>query len=53
MSDEITIVTAFFDIGREGWGRYTRSNDQYFQKFSEWTVLQNRLVVYVETEEDK
>ncbi len=51
---EITVVTGFFDIGREKiegeLSKYSRSNDKYFNYFTRWAHLQNQLVVYTEPE---
>ena len=46
MNKEIVIVTAFFDIHREGFEVYQRSADQYFEYFRFWARLQNRVIVY-------
>lgn len=48
----ITLVTAFFDIGREHFENtdYTRSNDQYFDYFAFWARMRNPLVVYTAPE---
>ena len=50
---DITIVTAFFDIGRGGWTPekghphyLERSNDVYIERFSYLAQLENELVVY-------
>ena len=47
----ISIVTAFFDIGRgeigEGYPDYLRrTNDTYFEHFSRLAVLENEMVVF-------
>lgn len=44
--NEITIVTAFFDIGRENCGQYARSNKKYLEYFEFWARIQNNLIVY-------
>ena len=43
---ELTIITAFFDIGRENFKEFSRSNDQYLEYFKFWARIQNNLVVY-------
>lgn len=48
--DEITIVTAFFDIGREKFGVFPRANDEYFEYFDFWARIQNPVVVYCQNE---
>ena len=45
MSD-IAIVTAFFDIGRGKWPKFSRSRDQYLEYFRFWARVRNRVVVY-------
>ena len=46
MKDGITLVTAFFPIGRGQWGQSARTNDQYMYYFSRWAKLQNDLIVF-------
>jgi protein YibB len=53
--DDITIVTAFFDIGREQWreseskdSRYRRTVDDYFAMFARLAKLKNQMVVFTE-----
>ncbi|EAJ5696565.1 protein YibB, partial [Campylobacter lari] len=41
MQNEITIVTAFYNIGRT-----TRSNDQYLSYFDFWSGLNNHVIIY-------
>ena len=44
---EVTIVTAFFDIGREKFGSgLSRSNEKYLQFFKFWARMKNKIVVY-------
>lgn len=52
----ITIVTAFFDIGRGNWSSENghpnyleRSTDKYFKYFSNLALLENELVVFTST----
>ena len=52
MEQEITIVTAFFNVDREHWKGFERSQEKYFSYFSYWARLRNRLVVFVENEEN-
>ena len=47
--DNITIVTAFFDIGREDWQKWTRNNHQYINNFKFWARIKNKMVIYTET----
>lgn len=50
MGKEITVVTAFFNINRSNWKGFARSEDKYFEYFSSWAKIKNKLVVYVENE---
>ncbi len=51
MRKEITIVTAFFDIGRSNWqGEMQRSNDKYVEFFQFWARIKNKLIVYTSSE---
>lgn len=47
---DITIVTAFYDIGRSIWNSYTRSNDIYFTNCEK--VLKQRNPIYIFTTEN-
>lgn len=53
MAKDITVVTAFFNINREKWGSFGRSEDKYFEYFTLWAKIKNRIIAYVETEEMK
>lgn len=48
MEKEIIIVTAFFDIGRENIPGFQRSVNTYFENFSFWARIKNRLIVFCE-----
>lgn len=48
MKNDITLVTAYYDIGRKEWEGFTRDDDKYFSYFSHWARIQNQLIVYVE-----
>ena len=51
MHDGITLVTAFFPIGRGEWtGKAQRSDDKYFKYFQHWARIHNDLVVYTTPE---
>lgn len=43
---EVTIVTAFFDIGRAEFDNFPRTNQQYLDYFKVWGKMKNNLVVY-------
>lgn len=45
---EITIVTAFFDIGRENWKGFERDQNKYVDYFRFWAKIKNKLVVYTD-----
>jgi protein YibB len=47
---EITLVTAFFDIGRTEYSLIPRSNDKYFEYFKFWSRLENTLIIYTDSE---
>ena len=42
----ITIVTAFYDIGRENWNGYDRKTSFYFECFERLCQLQNKIIVF-------
>jgi protein YibB len=55
--NEITIVTAFFDIGRGDWTPdrgfphyLQRTTDTYFQRFAHMAKLKNKMIVYTSEE---
>ena len=43
---EITLVTAFFEINRSTWVKFSRTEKTYFKHFDHWARMKNRLVVY-------
>lgn len=45
---EITIVTAFFDIGRKNIKGFERDWEKYVTYFSFWARIKNNLIVYTE-----
>ena len=49
--DEITLVTAFFDIGRGDLDNESlrRTTGRYMDDFSRWARLKNKLIVYTES----
>ena len=53
MAKDITVVTAFFNINREKWGNFGRSEEKYFEYFTLWAKIKNKIIAYVETEEMK
>ena len=61
MSDTVTIVTAFMDIGRSEWegvrnnqlipGYIKRDTDTYFERFERLTKLKNPIVVFAHSKD--
>lgn len=46
---EISLVTAFYNIGREHFKAIPRTNDTYMNNFKFWCRLKNNLVVYTDS----
>lgn len=46
--EELTIVTAFFDVGRGEFSASSRSNDNYLEYFKGWARIRNKLIVYTD-----
>lgn len=46
--DEITIVTAYFNIGRKKWKGYERGDDKYVNYFDFWAKIKNNIIVYTD-----
>lgn len=46
----ITLVTAFFPIGRGDWSDSTRSDQKYLDYFAHWARIHNDLIVYTTNE---
>lgn len=51
--EEITIVTAYFDIKRDKIKNFERTTEDYFDYFTKWAKLKNMLVVFVENKKIK
>ena len=49
MDNNITIVTAFYDIGRENWKYYSRRINTYFECFERLCQLENQIIVFSES----
>lgn len=45
-TNEVTIVTGIFDIGRNSWKTSTRSIDRYINFFRFWARIKNHVIVY-------
>jgi len=50
MDNKITLVTAFFDIGREKFKFIPRDKEKYFEYFKRWARMQNELVFVCENQ---
>lgn len=57
MKESITIVTAFFDIGRGNWNRANgrsrsleRTNNTYLKYFRRLAKLENKMVIFTSSE---
>ena len=48
--NEITIVTAFFDINRANMNGFNRSNQKYIDAFKFWARIKNKIVVFSDKE---
>lgn len=46
--NELTIVTAFFDVGRKDFKGLSRSNELYLSYFKFWARIKNKLIVYTD-----
>lgn len=44
--DTLSVVTAYFDIGRKKWNNSARTNDFYINCFKFWARIQNDLTIY-------
>lgn len=44
--NEITIVSAFYDIGRKDIKNFERDNDKYLSYFDFWAGLKNKVIIY-------
>lgn len=49
-SEEITIITAFFNCGRDRAFYQSRSDEVYFEYFKFWARIQNVMVIYTSPE---
>ena len=49
LQGEITIVTAFFDIGRGNWNSYNRSVDYYLESFNNYLQFDYHMVVFIDS----
>lgn len=46
MAEEITLVTAYFNIGRNEWKKFQCGDDKYIGYFKLWARMRNKLIVY-------
>lgn len=42
----LTLVTAYFNIGRDSWSGFNRNDEKYLSFFSHWARLKNNLIIY-------
>ncbi|RIY35594.1 WlaTC/HtrL family glycosyltransferase [Psittacicella gerlachiana] len=50
---DITLVTAFYDLGRANWKGFERDNNYYFNLFKKLANLENHMIVFVANEQDR
>ena len=51
MDKELTLITAYFDIGRgEFDGNYARGNNKYIDYFKFWARMKNDVIIYKQAE---
>ena len=48
----VTVVTAYFDIGRKDFKAVPRTGDVYFEQFAFWARMRNHLVVYTDADSE-
>lgn len=49
--EQVTIVTGFFDIGRDKFkGEFARSNQKYIDFFEFWARIKNNMIIYTDTD---
>lgn len=46
--NRVTIVTAFFDIGRKDFKAIPRTNDRYLNDFKFWASIKNDLIIFAD-----
>lgn len=46
--NKVTLVTAFFDIGRKDFKAIPRTNQKYLNDFKFWARMKNRLIVFTD-----
>jgi len=47
-SHDITLITAFFDIGRGKWSKFTRSTECYINSFIEYFNYDYKMIVFID-----
>jgi len=45
---DVTLVTAFLDIGRENWDHWKRSSNAYLEAFKKYLNFDYRMVIYID-----
>jgi len=48
MNNDVTIITAFLDIGRDSWEGYKRNVDQYLKAFSVYLKYDYKMIIYID-----
>ncbi len=46
--NEITLVTAFFDIGRNDWSKYKRSSEYYINSFFHYFNYDYKMIIFID-----
>ena len=49
-SENITLVTCFFELNRGKWNKFNRTNGDYYKYFETWARIHNDLIVYCSVE---
>lgn len=47
---ELTLITAYFDIGRDKFKGFERGNNKYINYFKFWAKMKNNLIVYTSSQ---
>lgn len=51
--NEITLVTAFYDLNRQDWNGFERNYLKYINYFKFWARIRNKLIVYTDSKTAK
>jgi len=47
-NDEVTIVTAFFDINRSSWDKHSRTSKEYIDSFLNYFLLDYTMIIFID-----